>query len=238
MSDSRWSKALPDRPKDYCEVCDYPLVAGPGYACLYCYEQKIQDEKQKARWVEAIGGKRAWEDYTVANAIHMEHNKDALFAAKHFNPKTQNLFFHGPKGTGKSHAAAIAKRPLIMHGFKVKTVSMPTVIDEVLAGIKTGSFALKTLEWMHILSTTPVLSIEDMAVEKPSDHTMGFYYKFIDNRYQEKLNGLIITTNLSIDELENRWAAVDPQSRVVSRLKQMCKGLTFSFAGCPDWREQ
>lgn len=232
--------ALPPMPKDedFCKVCQYPLISGPSYDCQYCFEQKQKDAKERDGWIENIGGRRAWEDYTIANAQVIEANGAALSACRRFNPRTSNLFLHGPKGTGKSHAAALAKRPLIMAGFVVRTVSMPAVMDEILAGIKSGHFAGSTQTWVKVLSTVPVLSIEDMAVEKPSDHTMGFYYKFIDARYQQKLNGMIITCNLSLDDLENRWAVVDPQSRVVSRLKQMCKGGIYSFIGCPDWREQ
>lgn len=221
---------------DYCPVCQYPIITG--ISCGYCAQQKVLERENLNAWIEAIGGRRAWEDYTKARFEVIAYNKRAFEIAVGFDPRSQNLFFHGPRGSGKSHCAAIAKRPLVTGGFRVRTVSMPTVIDEVLAGIKGGSYASLTKEWLATLTLQPVLSIEDLGVEKPSDHVLGFYYKFINQRYLDKRNGMIITSNYSLEELETRWAATDPEGRVPSRLREMSKGCIVSFMGCPDWREK
>ena len=227
------------RPPDssYCPVCDYPQVACEGGPCLYCWQQKLADKEKLNGWIEAIGGRKAWEDYTLSAYKITQYNQAAVEAARGFDPRRDNLFFHGPRGTGKSHAAAIAKRPLVTSGARVLTVSMPLVIDEVLAGIKSGGFAALTQQWIKTLTMQPILNLEDIAVEKPSDHALGFYYKFINQRYLDKRNGIIITSNYSLDELENRWAVCDSQGRVTSRLKEMCKNNIHSFAGLPDFRE-
>ena len=227
------------RPPDssYCKVCDYPLDESAPGGCRFCYEQKLADKEKLNGWIEAIGGRKAWEDYTLARYIITPNNQAAVLVAQSFDRRTQNLFFYGPRGTGKSHAAAIAKRPLVTAGAKVLTVSMPQIMDEVLAGIKSGGFATLTQQWLKTLIAAPVLSVEDLAVEKPSDHTLGFYYKFINGRYEAKRNGMIITCNYSLDDLENRWAVADAHGRVVSRLKELCRGHIVSFSGSPDYRE-
>lgn len=227
----------PHGDKPYCPTCQYPLYEDQP-SCYNCGEKKKDDAKRLALWVEAIGGRLAWEDFTVARQIITPMNELAIKQAKTFDHRTGSIFIHGPKGAGKSHMAAILKRPLIMGGFKVRTVSMPLIIDEILAGIKGGNYSGLTKSWLDQLSTQPILSIEDMGVEKPSDHALGFYYKFINARIEAKRTGMIITSNYSMVQLENRWAAGDPEGRVVSRLKQMCKGNIISFAGVPDWRAQ
>ena len=219
----------------YCQVCSYPLRDDPD-GCSYCWQQKKNDKEKLNEWIEAIGGRRPWEDYTQARWKQTQYNKAGFNAARSFNPRTQNLFFYGPRGTGKSHAAAIAKRPLILGGFSVRTVSMPSIADEILSGIKSGTYSGLTKQWLATLVKMPILNVEDLAVEKPSDHMLGFMYKFIDGRYTSKRNGMIITCNYSPDELENRWAATDSNGRVVSRLKEMCRGFIISFAGNPDYR--
>ena len=223
--------------EDYCKVCEYPLKPGDTLGCWNCEQNKKQDKEKLNAWIEAIGGKRAWEDYTLARYQITEHNKAGYNAARSFDPRSENLFFHGPRGAGKSHAAAIAKRPLIVNGARVRTVSMPTVLDEILAGIKQGGFAASTQEWLRVLIGSPILSVEDLGVEKPSEHVLGFYYKFINGRYEQKKNGMIITCNYSLDDLENRWAVNDAHGRIVSRLKEMCHGKIVSFLGMNDWRE-
>ncbi len=228
------------RPPDdsYCKVCEYPLdITAPG-GCRFCYEQGLRQKEKLNQQIEMMGGRKAWEDYTLANYRVLPYNEDILRAIQRFDRRTQNLFLFGPKGTGKSHAAAIVKRPLILAGAKVLTVSMPQVMDEVLAGIKGGAFATLTVQWLKTLTMAPVLNLEDIAVEKPSDHAIGFYYKFINQRYLDKRAGMIVTSNYSLPALEERWGAADPQGRVVSRLKEMCRNSIHSFVGLPDFREE
>ena len=223
----------------YCLVCAYPLKDGDTEAnCYTCAERRIAQRKQLDLWIESIGGLRAWEDFTIAKQKINSMNEIAIKQAKAYDYRKGNIFLHGPKGAGKSHMAAIIKRPLVTGGLKVRTISMPLIIDEILAGIKGGTYGSLTKTWLDQLTAQPVLSIEDMGVEKPSDHALGFYYKFINARYEAKRTGMIITCNYSMIELENRWAAADPQGRVVSRLREMCRGSIVSFAGCPDWREK
>ncbi len=221
--------------KLYCPTCEYPLFEDQP-SCYNCEEKRKDDAKRLALWVEAIGGLRAWEDFTVAKQKITVNNELAIKQAKTYDHRQGSIFLHGPRGAGKSHMAAILKRPLVTGGFKVRTINMPLIIDEILSGIKSGTYGALTKQWLDLLSVQPILSIEDMGVEKPSDHALGFYYKFINARYEAKRTGMIITCNYSMIELENRWAAADPQGRVVSRLKEMCRGSIISFAGCPDWR--
>ena len=231
------SMVNPHEGKPYCKTCGYPLYEDqPG--CYNCEEKKKDDAQRLAKWVEAIGGLRAWEDYTVANQKIISMNEMAIKQAKAWDHRKGSIFLHGPRGAGKSHMAAILKRPLVTGGFKVKTINMPLIIDEILSGIKAGTYGSLTKSWLDLLSVQPILSIEDMGVEKPSDHALGFYYKFINARSEAKRHGMIITCNYSMVELENRWAAADPQGRVVSRLREMCRGNIISFAGVPDWRAQ
>ena len=107
-----------------------------------------------------------------------------------------------------------------MQGLDVRTVSMPEILGKVRTNIKDGKVLNGEIERMV---NSKVLSIEDMAVEKPSEFVVEFYYRVIDGRYREARNGMIITMNQSIEDLESAWRPFDPYGRVTSRLMEMCK---------------
>lgn len=203
----------------FCDKCQYPIPSDCS-GCLECVRRKKDDDKQRERWVERIGGMKAWNEYTLARFEESGYNYKALAAIKTFNWKKESILLCGPRGTGKSHLAAIAKRPLIMQGLDVITVSMPEVLGRVRTNIKDGKVLNGEIARM---ATVKVLSIEDMGVEKPSEFVVEFYYRVIDGRYKEAKNGMLITMNQSIEDLESAWRPFDQYGRVTSRLMEMCK---------------
>jgi DNA replication protein DnaC len=227
-----WKAVLPKgmENKDYCKLCTYPLRFDGG--CTYCEDERKRDTEQVKSWSTMIGGQRAWRTYTDSNFVRTAYNTSAYNAAKSFDPRRQSLLFHGPSGTGKSHLASIAKRQLILRGERVLTVSMPDVIDEMIANIKSNRFGN---EWIGRLISAPILSIEDVgAGEKISEFIVKLYFRVIDGRYVAGRQGLIVTTNYSLEELKSKWHRFDEPGRVVSRLKEMC--IILSLVGERDWR--
>src|SRR3990167_2567545 len=174
----------------WCPNCQYPLTEGED--CFECKRRKREDEKIIAGWIEKIGGLKAWNEYTTTAFVDTNYNHTAFIGAKEFNYRKSSILFHGPKGTGKSHLAAIAKRPSIIAGVDVLTVSMPDVLSHIRAEIKNGRVLD---EWIERMISAAVLSIEDMATEKPSDWVIEQYYRIIDGRYRQAKAGLIITMN-------------------------------------------
>ena len=223
------------RPADkYCPKCEYPIF-DDDQDCFYCYQIKKKDKEIKNLWIEQIGGLRAWNEYLDSVFVKTAYNTGAYEAAKSFDYRKHNYLFFGPRGTGKSHLAAIIKRPLITSGVKVLTVSMPDVMSDIKSNIRNGSVLTN---WVNRMLLADVLSFEDMAVEKPSEFITEFYYRIIDSRYRQMKNGLIITMNQSLEQLESEWGFFDEHGRIVSRLKQMCGKNIFNFSGDADFREQ
>lgn len=218
---------------DYCDKCQYPKVRGVYSECSKCEELDTENRVLAAKYAEMIGGRKGWEEYRESNLTRTTINTPALEAAKKFNPKVDNLLLFGPRGTGKSHIAGIAKRRMILAGVNVVTVSMPDIIGEIVASF--GKGGSKADEMVKKFTRVSVLSIEDVgAGEKASEYVIKFYFRVIDGRYKENKNGLIITLNDTLDVLEDMWSRFDSHGRVVSRLKEMCK--CFSFIGEQDWR--
>ena|SRR3990167_3227812 len=218
---------------DFCGTCDYPLITAPnGTPCLRCYEKRLEQRVKRSEYVQMIGGEKAWKEYRPSSFIRTPINGAALDAADGWDGRT-NLLFEGPAGTGKSALAGIAKRRLILAGKIVTTISMPKVVDELVANIKSQRYGN---EWVQRLISAPILSIEDVgAGERLTEFVCKLYFRVIDGRYGDDRPGMIVTSNHSLPVLKGLMSRFDQPGRVVSRLKEMCR--IFSLNGERDWRQ-
>lgn len=123
----------------------------------------------------------------------------------------QGLLLHGSVGTGKTFAGACISNYLTDHE---KTV---LVMNLGLYLIK-----LKT-EWdeaendvLNYVKKCDLLIIDDFGVEKMTEFVMEKVFNLIDTRYRAE-KPLIITTNLSPEEIEDKF-----KSRIADRIQEMC----------------
>lgn len=222
---------LPKWEGEYCPGCQLPLKERP---CWTCQDRAEKDALLLKRWKEQLGGEKAWREYTEERFVKTTYNNAAFVAAQSFSPRI-NLLFHGPAGTGKSHLRAIACRPWVMRDIGVKTVFMQEELSQARAQMRIKDEVASRIAAMV---KAPVLSIEDLGVEKPSEWVVNeWYYPILDGRYRAARRGLIITMNHTFSQLEEFWARFDPHGRCVSRMKELFKTGTFSLIGERDWRE-
>lgn len=225
-------RPLPDGA--YCKVCQYPKQADG--SCWECEQRGKADRATLEDWKVQIGGPRAWTKYTKERYVETAFNSAAMKAALKFDWKRGNFLLTGPAGTGKSHLAAMMKRPWIMAGTRVSTVFMQDELSAARADIKKNDQAKGRVA---ALVAAKVLSIEDLGVEKPSSWVVNeWYYPIINGRYLADKPGMIITMNQSLEELEYQWSLFDPHKRVVSRIREMFKGNIYSLQGEKDWRAE
>lgn len=176
---------------------------------------------------EAIGGLRALDAYTESKFTPTPTTQGAFLAARGFDFTTDNLYLFGPTGTGKSHLAAIASRKT----FVAYNASLITVSQmEVSRMIRSCRDAEQESSTISRLGRASVLVIEDLGVAKDTEFMMATIYELLNYRYQNRPGGLIITSNLSLNELARKFN----DDRIPSRLAQMCK--VFNFAGEQDRR--
>lgn len=69
---------------------------------------------------------------------------------------------------------------------------------------------------LHVYKTAPLLVLDDLGAEKPSDWTRERLFEIIDYRYSQELP-LILTTNRKTDALKN-----DLGERICDRIREMC----------------
>lgn len=128
--------------------------------------------------------------------------------------KEQNIGYllSGPVGTGKSFFAGCIANALMEKGIPVLMTNFSRILNEM-----TCNGADKNQIIQNLVSY-PLLIIDDLGVERRSEFATEQVYNIIDSRYCSK-RPLIVTTNLTIREMEN--AELEYQ-RIYSRLFEMC----------------
>lgn len=150
-------------------------------------ETKRQMAAQKrAEEIKRLGGILAYEDYTKERF----ENKKILDAMKGF--PEENYFLWGPAGTGKTHAATAILRDVP----KAQVMRMSR-ISRWLRRCEGPDDEIDVIKQLAELT----MLIDDLGSEKMTEFLQSNFFEIIDRRVQYRVNGLIITSNLSLDQL-------------------------------------
>lgn len=111
--------------------------------------------------------------------------------------KKPSLYIHGNTGSGKTYFATALYRALVeMKISWMIFVRSDDLDDELLSAIEEKQEKTKMMKYMEV----PILFIDDLGVERPSDRMIRQYYSIIDRRVGEGLL-TIITSNVSRENL-------------------------------------
>ena len=141
---------------------------------------------------------------------------------------TESFFIFGPSGTGKTLYAAkqllLIKQKLWVEK-NYKKMAFITVTDLLKEFRKTyqKDSKLQESDILEKYRTCDYLILDDISVEKPSDWTYQMLYDIINYRY-ENFKFTIITSNLSLEMLADKWA----DDRIPRRIAAMCYLLELS----------
>ena len=125
----------------------------------------------------------------------------------------KGLLLFGGVGTGKTFTAACIANALIDKGYDCLVTNFARLINTI-----SGMYAGKQ-EYIDSLNAFDLLIIDDLAAERDTEYMNEIVYNIVDSRYRAGLP-MIITTNLTADELKN---PVDVRKqRVYSRLLEIC----------------
>lgn len=187
---------------EYCPKCDYPK---DGCRCEEIAEEaEKMRQMAKLREIQALGGERAAEHYTLKRF----DNKQAIAECDCF-PK-RGLFIYGPVGCGKTHLAVA-----IVRKFKDAKVLRTT---DFLRNMRACNGAAGELAYLKTLLYCPLV-IDDIGAEKISDYSLTSLWELIDRRWQNLNPAIIITSNLGRDALVEKFG----EDRIISRIAGMCK---------------
>ena len=143
----------------------------------------------------------------------------------------------GPPGTGKTHLAAAIANHLIAQG---RPVVCMTMID-LLERIKRTFSKRDTDEGsvLKIYKTVPLLVIDDIGKEPPTEWAISTVYNIINGRYEAYLPTIVTTnydTEALIERMTPRETRDDMTARAtIDRLMEMCRAITLTGQ---SWRQR
>ena len=208
----------------YCDGCNVPIqrceCAEREKARLEALRPPTEAEKQvrleaeareQARRIEEreaiervyLGGLRAVSEFTLEKF----RGKKAIEMCTDF-PK-QSLYIFGPTGSGKTHLATGLIRRL------GGIVRKPTGILRELRSCSDADAEIQFLE--HISHC--YLVIDELGIEKLTEWAITSLYEIIDRRWMDCPGALIVTANVSLNDLSKKIG----DDRITSRLNGMCK---------------
>ncbi len=139
------------------------------------------------------------------------------------------LFITGSPGTGKTHLAAAIANRLISREHRV---IIATMID-LLGNIKEAfCYEDGEAQMLRRYKTVPLLIIDDLGKEPPTEWAVSTIYNIINGRYEAYLP-TIVTANYSDKTLVERLTPHETNDCMtaqafVDRLHEMCRGVILS----------
>ena len=181
------------------------------------YEQSGIREMLQSENFDAL----SYEYYTGEDLTHF---KNAVITCRdfinNFNLDSQNLFFYGTVGTGKSFLSGCVARELIENGHSVIYFSAAGLFDTLSKNV----FDYKNKDGLHNiyedLYRCDLLIIDDLGTELTNNFVATQLFSCLNERHMNK-KATIISTNLSLEELRNRYS-----ERIFSRITsnyKLCK---------------
>lgn len=197
-------------------------------------EQKRRKEQEQMQAIESLRRMSLMSDNfksaTFENYIHRPENERACKLAKiyveRFNEmyeKGRGILFYGPVGTGKSYTSACIANALLDKGIPVLMTSFVKILQVLQPGKEDEGSLISKME------NAKLLIIDDLGAERSTEYAQEKVYNIIDSRVRSK-KPMILTTNLTIDEMTNvqdiRYDRIYDRIREKSFVVQI-KGTSF-----------
>lgn len=134
---------------------------------------------------------------------------------KKMKEENRGMLIHGEPGNGKTYFSAAIANELLNRLIPVICVGSIALIERISESKRNwGDEGIFTV--LNSLENADLLIIDDLGTEPDNKWTRAMIYQIIEKRNSTALP-VIITTNISIDELKERY-----DYRTYSRLGEMC----------------
>ena len=194
---------------------------GRRFLCRTFETFKVTKENQKA--------------YTMAKE-YADSFDDLMPKRGQPEPGRNGLFIAGPTGTGKTHLAAAIANQLIHKGNPVICMTMIDLLARIRKTFNREGVDESTV--LNLYKTVPLLIIDDIGKETPTEWAISTIYNIINGRYEEYMP-TIVTTNYDVNTLIERMTPKGGDSTTaeatIDRLMEMCIGMAMTG---PSWRQR
>lgn len=195
------------KPEQNCTSCNKRFEA------VQKKEIQIAEEKSKIeKTLKMAKVSKSFSNRTFDRFNATSSNGAAMAFAESYVPIEEGIVFVGSCGVGKTHlASAVANKHAKNISFLF--VSCPELLHQIRLSYNSNS----KVDLLEYAKKIPLLLLDDIGAEKPTEWVRETLYLLIDHRSEERLP-TIFTTNCTMNELADKLG-----DRIASRITGMCK---------------
>ena len=187
---------------------DHPEF-GKVIACECVSSESVEARRDRLQQYSSLGPlTRLVFDNLIVNGRSNNPRDRTLFSglvadAKEFaeNPNGW-LLIHGPSGAGKTHVAAAIANHCLDRGVPALFVVVPDLLDHLRAAYSPSS-EVGYDNLLEQVRNAPVLILDDLGTQNATAWAQEKLFQILNHRYNSRLP-TIVTTNLSVDRLDER----------------------------------
>lgn len=148
----------------------------------------------------------------MANKRMTQAMKNYVDNFKMFREQGKGLLLYGVCGTGKTYAACEVANALLDEGYSVIVTNFARILNNIQS-------TFEKQEYIDGLNEHSLLVVDDLGIERGTEYAKEQVYNIVDSRYRAGLP-MIITTNLTMDEMKNPETITD--KRIYERILEKC----------------
>lgn len=191
------------------------------HATAQARQEQERRDRYTSRYLDSLPPK--YRNYTLDSLRIHPGNRAAFDAAQALQPN-QNLFLHGPAGTGKTHLAVATGRRFTESGLLVRCHGVVELIHQTRQSFGGTGVAPD-------LQTPQVLILDDFGKLKPTEWAYELLYAALEYRWAHELS-TIITANHKPSTAAER-ASPDGES-AGALLSRLASGITAQVTGTDE----